>query len=852
MVCCLLVAGAIATSCADALSKTLFAPAINYSAGTYSYSVASADLNGDQKLDIVVANCLGNNLTVFRRMPDGTFAVDTVLSSDAEPVSVCLVDINEDGYKDLAVALFGCSWISVYLNDGHGEFLPKVNYSTGLHPYCVVAGDFNADGHKDLAVANHGSGTVSTLLGSGSGSFTIESPVNVNVQPTSLCAADFDGDGDLDLAVANWGSDNVSILRNDGNGAFSRTGDYGTRSHPECVDVGDFDGDGDQDLVVANRYSGCVSILTNLGNGTFSSPTDYNVAGEPIYVVSSDLNRDGRLDLAVASVLTNRVSTFWGTAGGTFTIGGTYGVGRSPVAICASDLGNDGDIDLITANDSSNNISILTNLLSQKPSAPIVLSPIGGCIVSDSMPVLWAGNSIGVGNDTMEYFFQTFSDSLLTNAVTSSLGVSQGLDSTSYRVSPSLQEYGHYWWRVRSFDLYEYSPWSTVTNFWVRDSVLPSAVTGLSIADEIPTHIKDHSPRFVWTCELGVDRSQIQFDISVGSDTNWTIAEMWNPGSIVSTDTFVTYAGAPLIDGVSYYVRIRVNNGYAWSSYYYSSFHMNSVPTAPIPRNPIAGKITNGLTPDLVLSNSADAENDTIHYDFEVYSDSLLTAKVANINGVIEAQDSTVWPLATSLLENQPYYWRARAYDGYEYSAWSPPANFWADAVPEAPTAPGLLFPPDSNLLPVFNLMPTCRWSTSNDSDPLDTVHYKLELSLNSIFQGGIVYDSIYSDTLRIPDSLEYGTRYWWRVRAVDRTGLATSSIVSKSFWTWTLGDINHSHMSDLSDLSALVSYLTGGGYLVSPRMVGDLNGDCRIDLSDLSRLVSYLTGGGAVLRVGC
>ena len=56
----------------------------------------------------------------------------------------------------------------------------------------------------------------------------------------------------------------------------------------------------------------------------------------------------------------------------------------------------------------------------------------------------------------------------------------------------------------------------------------------------------------------------------------------------------------------------------------------------------------------------------------------------------------------------------------------------------------------------------------------------------------------------------------------------------------------------DLSDLSALVSYLTGGGYVISPKMVGDLNGSCLIDLTDLSYMVSYLTGGGAQFKAGC
>ncbi len=52
----------------------------------------------------------------------------------------------------------------------------------------------------------------------------------------------------------------------------------------------------------------------------------------------------------------------------------------------------------------------------------------------------------------------------------------------------------------------------------------------------------------------------------------------------------------------------------------------------------------------------------------------------------------------------------------------------------------------------------------------------------------------------------------------------------------------------DLSDLSALVNYLEGGGYVLQCEDEADVNNDGRVDLSDLSILVNYLTGGGAQL----
>jgi hypothetical protein len=58
-------------------------------------------------------------------------------------------------------------------------------------------------------------------------------------------------------------------------------------------------------------------------------------------------------------------------------------------------------------------------------------------------------------------------------------------------------------------------------------------------------------------------------------------------------------------------------------------------------------------------------------------------------------------------------------------------------------------------------------------------------------------------------------------------------------------GNVNSVGIVDLSDLSSLVSYLTGGGFAIGCSKEANVNGIGIIDLADLSALVSYLTGGG-------
>jgi hypothetical protein len=88
-------------------------------------------------------------------------------------------------------------------------------------------------------------------------------------------------------------------------------------------------------------------------------------------------------------------------------------------------------------------------------------------------------------------------------------------------------------------------------------------------------------------------------------------------------------------------------------------------------------------------------------------------------------------------------------------------------------------------------------------------------------------------------------------------TGTSAGYKLNNGFWqnfaptsccTGTTGNVNMAGIVDLSDLSSLVSYLTGGGYVLPCVPEANVNATGIVDLSDLSALVSYLTGGGYVL----
>jgi len=147
-----------------------FQAAVDYPSGGLSpSSVVVGDVNGDGKPDLLVGNFyLGNgnysrgSVGLLLGNGDGTFQGPVSFDSGGEyAYGVALGDINGDGKLDLLVANFcadstcASGGVSVFLGKGDGSFQPVVTYgSGGLNSYSVAVGDVNADGKPDLLIGD--------------------------------------------------------------------------------------------------------------------------------------------------------------------------------------------------------------------------------------------------------------------------------------------------------------------------------------------------------------------------------------------------------------------------------------------------------------------------------------------------------------------------------------------------------------------------------------------------------------------------------------------------------------------------------------------------------------------------
>jgi hypothetical protein len=185
------------------------------------YTISAADVDGDGHVDLVAPNwgkgavsiLLGDGHEGFAHAPGSPF------KAGPSPFSAAVADVNGDGRPDVVVANYsgharataddGLTWIR---NDGNRRFTPVPDrVARGDYSARLAAGDVDGDGIADVAFSNANGRTVTVVFGSRAGPRGGET-VTTMPAPHALALADLNGDGRADLVVTSETSDEMIVF----------------------------------------------------------------------------------------------------------------------------------------------------------------------------------------------------------------------------------------------------------------------------------------------------------------------------------------------------------------------------------------------------------------------------------------------------------------------------------------------------------------------------------------------------------------------------------------------------------------------------------------------------------------
>src|SRR5450432_4088400 len=308
-----------------------FAPPVAYNVGTgpdpfignaAAIDLATGDLNGDGKPDLVAIHAIDNSIHILLNRGDGTFAAGATYTVAGPIHDGFVADFNHDGKLDIAVpggataANNFAAHATVLSGNGDGTFKLPVDSSSFGDTRGLNVGDFNHDDKLDMIANNPVDGTVSVVLGNGDGTFQPRkiSP-SAPAFPYSrwVTVGDFNADGMLDLAIADG---------------------QGVKNEIATTEVTVLMGNGDATFKLSAHYP---TLPTTASWGGAPPPIAGGPTVNPEDVFALDVNNDGKLDL-VETLYDHNINVFIGKGDGTFQAAAAYIPGEYPRCVAAADL----------------------------------------------------------------------------------------------------------------------------------------------------------------------------------------------------------------------------------------------------------------------------------------------------------------------------------------------------------------------------------------------------------------------------------------------------------------------------------------------------------------------------------
>lgn len=239
----------------------------------HTHGLALADINRDNKLDLITCNTADNDISLALGDGRGNFTrVSQSYPVGPSPYPFGIGDVNGDGFPDLVATATATGplrreqlpfsrALTLLLSDGKGGFSPRqLPIRTG-EPWFAAIADLNRDNKADIVATHHNQSTLTVMIGDGRGGFTEAngSPFDFGGPLHQLIIADVNRDATLDVVAT--GGNSIRVLLGDGRGAFRQAASLPVGPGAWRIAAADLNGDGKIDVVTSNSESNNLSVL---------------------------------------------------------------------------------------------------------------------------------------------------------------------------------------------------------------------------------------------------------------------------------------------------------------------------------------------------------------------------------------------------------------------------------------------------------------------------------------------------------------------------------------------------------------------------------------------------------------
>lgn len=259
------------------------------------------DVNGDGELDIiiVVPNYDVTKIKVFLNNGHNDFTEQQTVFENRWSTFMRVADLNDDNKLDIILAKYESNHISTMWGTGNGTFTEQMEYNTNCTGFEFEVANLNDDDIADIVITCYREMKIILLFNNGNDMYTLDELNNLEWKLWNFLVTDINNDGKIDLILLYVDPTNgISIHLNIGNGKFDQPTFYTTDDILSTASaVGDVNNDQKVDIIFNHLHS--IVILFQTDNITFTDEHFYSLYSSVSDIVIDDIDNNNQFDIII-------------------------------------------------------------------------------------------------------------------------------------------------------------------------------------------------------------------------------------------------------------------------------------------------------------------------------------------------------------------------------------------------------------------------------------------------------------------------------------------------------------------------------------------------------------------------